>query len=91
MKHVCSYLCLCIILLPVSVSAKQDIVSSYQSAFILANKQMANNELDQAEATLRNLKGTTSSQEEIEKWFLLGRIYAAKGEFDTAIQIYKKS
>ena len=87
MKHVCSYLCLCIILLPISVSAKQDAVS-YQSAFVLANKQMANNELDQAEATLRSLKGTTNAQEEIEKWFLLGRIYAAKGDFDTAIQIY---
>ncbi len=89
MKRVLVCLYLFVYLLCVSAWAEQN-DKSYQNGFAVANKQMANNELDQAENTLRNLKGTEKPQEETEKWFLLGQVYMAKGDFDTAIKIYRK-
>lgn len=89
MKYNFIYSCLFYCVLCFSVSANQD-ATPYKNAFVLARKQIANNELEQAENTLRDLSSSTSTEEEIEKWFLLGQISAYRGNYDTAIMIFRK-
>ena len=81
--------CVLLFLIPTVVVAQTADVT-YNNSLDFAKKQIVSGNYTQAEKTLRNLNGTQNAQEEIEKWFLLGQVYMAQGDFNTAIKIYRK-
>lgn len=83
------YFLILFIFLPTIIFAQTTDVT-YNDSLEFAKKQIVGGNYAQAEKTLRNLNGTKNVQEEIEKWFLLGQVYMAKGDFDSAIKIYRK-
>lgn len=66
-----------------------EITMSATEALKIAAAMIDNKELDVAEQILTNIPSMGGGPLEIERWFLLGRLSAAHGDYQKAIQIYR--
>ncbi len=67
-----------------------EITVSALDAVKIAGDFVENGDFDNAETILTQLPQTKSLPVEIERWFLLGQISARRGDYDTAIKIFRK-
>lgn len=89
-----------LIFLPAVVSAEStvakkdnkttEITMSALDAVKMAGTMVERGDFDNAETILTNLPKMSRMQLEIERWFLLGQISARRGDYDTAIKIFRK-
>lgn len=68
----------------------QEITMSLLDAVKLAGDMVERNDYDNAETILTMLPQMGNVALEIERWFLLGQIAARRGDYDTAITIFRK-
>jgi len=84
---------LCMIL-PTLVSAESSVVKEITmtttQAVQLAGTLFERGDLDRAEEILTKLPPLGRNDLEIERWFLLGQISARRGDYQTAITIYRR-
>ena len=90
---------LMLILLPTFVSAestvsKKDKTTEFTMNAVdtvkLAGNLVERGDFENAETILINLPQMKNTALEIERWFLLGQISARRGDYDTAIKIFRK-
>lgn len=70
-------------------SAPREVTMSALDAMKMVGAMVDNGELDMAEQILDKMPAFGGGPLEIERWFLTARIAAYKGDFDTAIDIYR--
>lgn len=98
MKHL--IIILCLILLPGFVRAESTVVKknsktaeitlSALDAVKMAGAMVENGDLEHAQQILTMMPKMSRLELEIERWFLLGQISARRGDYDTAIKIFRK-
>lgn len=96
----CYLLLLPLIFLPTFVSAESpvhksnnkntEITMSALDAVKMAGNLIEKGDFNKAESILTKLPPMKSGALEIERWFLLGQISMHRGDYDTAIKIYRK-
>ena len=93
------FIVLLIAVLPVVVSAeplvvkkenKTEITMTALDAVKMAGDLIERGDIEHAEQILTKMPQTKSLPVEIERWFLLGQIAQRRGDYETAISIYKK-
>ena len=93
-------LILSLIFLPTFVSAESTVVKkdnktteitmSALDAIKAAGNMVERGDFENAETILTKLPKLKNTSLEIERWFLLGQISARRGDYDTAIKIFRK-
>ena len=93
------FIVLLIAVLPVVVSAeplvvkkenKTEITMTALDAVKMAGDLIERGDIEHAEQILTKMPQTKSLSVEIERWFLLGQIAQRRGDYEAAINIYKK-
>lgn len=69
---------------------KTEITLSALDAVKMAGAMVERGDFDNAEVILTKLPKLSRVELEIERWFLLGQISARRGDYDTAIKIFRK-
>ena len=68
----------------------KEITMTTTQAMQLAGDLVERGDLDTAQTILTKTPPMNNGALEIERWFLLGQISQKRGDYDTAIEIYRK-